>query len=90
MKRLVIATTGAVIAFAALPANAYVDPGTGSMAVQMIIGGLVAAAFMIKTYYYKIKRRIARLFGRDSGYKADLDPETVALNSADESTTIDK
>jgi hypothetical protein len=43
---------------------AYVDPGTGSMAVQFLIGGLFAAALTIKTYYYKIKSTIAKLFGR--------------------------
>jgi hypothetical protein len=55
---------------AALPAHAYVDPGTGSMAIQVIIGSIVAAAFVIKTYYYNIKRRIARMFGRDSSAEA--------------------
>jgi len=45
-------------------AHAYVDPGTGSMAVQFIIGGLVAMGFVIKTYYYKIKNFFRSLFGK--------------------------
>jgi len=45
-------------------AFAYVDPGTGSMALQFLIGGLFAAALTIKTYYYKIKSTLTNLFGR--------------------------
>lgn len=44
-------------------AFAYVDPGTGSMALQFLIGGIFAAALTIKTYYYKIKATLANLFG---------------------------
>ena len=50
--------------FLTTPAHAYVDPGTGSMVVQMIIGGVVAAAFMIKTYYYQLKAKLRSLLGR--------------------------
>jgi len=49
-------------------AFAYVDPGTGSMALQFLIGGIFAAALTIKTYYYKIKSTLVNLFG--SGDKA--------------------
>jgi hypothetical protein len=52
-------------------AHAYVDPGTGSMALQFIIGGLVAAVFMLKTYYYSIKNKIASLFGRSTNIPVD-------------------
>jgi len=83
MKRSVISLVCVLSALAAFPAYAYVDPGTGSMAVQMIIGGFVAAGFMIKTYYYQIKRRIARLFGRDSGYKIETDSASVAASPTD-------
>jgi membrane associated rhomboid family serine protease len=83
MKRSVISLVCVLSALVGLPAYAYVDPGTGSMAVQMIIGGLVAGAFVIKTYYYQLKRRIARLFGRDSGYKTETDSASVAANPTD-------
>jgi hypothetical protein len=72
--------------FMALPANAYVDPGTGSMAVQMLVGSLLAAGFIIKTYYSNIKRRINQMLGRDKGTELDGDsvdstgPEIVKSN----------
>jgi len=75
-----------VMFFTALPANAYVDPGTGSMAVQMLVGGLLAAGFIIKTYYYHLKRRINQMLGRDTGTELGGDsidstgPKTVKSN----------
>lgn len=66
-----------VIFFTALPANAYVDPGTGSMAIQMLVGGLLAAGFMLKTYYYQLKRRINKMLGRSTG----TDPDGASVDS---------
>ena len=43
------------ISFYASPAFAYVDPGTGSAVMSAIIGFLVAAGLVIKTYWYKLK-----------------------------------
>jgi len=67
-----------------------VDPGTGSMAIQIIIGGIVAAAFMIKTYYYGLKRWIARLFERDGGYEVEEDSEGANSHAVDESSDTAK
>ena len=36
-------------------AFAYLDPGTGSIILQAIIGGIAALGFSIKLYWYKIK-----------------------------------
>jgi len=36
-------------------AHAYLDPGTGSYVFQMMIAGLVGAAFAIKMYWRRIK-----------------------------------
>ena len=36
------------------PFLAYLDPGTGSMILQVIIGCIVGAAYAIKSYWYKI------------------------------------
>lgn len=38
-----------------IPIFAYLDPGTGSFVIQMIIGAVVAAGAFIKLYWKKIK-----------------------------------
>ena len=35
---------------------AYLDPGTGSMLVQLIVGGVAAAAVAVKLFWYRILR----------------------------------
>ncbi len=39
----------------ALPAMAYIDPGSGSAILSAIAGFLVAIVMVIKGYWYKIK-----------------------------------
>ena len=34
---------------------AYLDPGTGSLILQMIVGGIVGALLFFKTWWYKLK-----------------------------------
>jgi hypothetical protein len=36
-------------------AHAYLDPGTGSMIVQIVIAGTVGALFTLKTFWSQIK-----------------------------------
>lgn len=47
-----------------LPAalHAYLDPGAGSMLLQILVGGMLAAGAMIRLYW----RRIKSLFGSRS------------------------
>jgi hypothetical protein len=58
-----------VVAFAllALPVDAlaYLDPGTGSYVLQMIIAGLLGAAFAVKMSWFRIKRFFLGLFSRN-------------------------
>jgi hypothetical protein len=35
--------------------HAYLDPGTGSVAVQLILGGLVAALAAVRLYWGRVK-----------------------------------
>jgi len=35
--------------------QAYLDPGSGSFLVQLLIAGLVGVGFLIKAYWKKIK-----------------------------------
>lgn len=39
-------------------AFAYIDPGTGSMIIQSLIGALVGAGIVLKLYWTKIKLAI--------------------------------
>ena len=44
-----------LLAFMAQPAFAYIDPGSGSAIMSVIIGFFVAIGVLIKTFWYKIK-----------------------------------
>lgn len=41
-------------------AHAYIDPGTGSMVVQVLIGTIVGVGVAIKVYWYKLKEKLIR------------------------------
>lgn len=41
-------------------AYGYIDPGSGSVVIQMIIGALVGIGITIKLYWYKFKEKIMR------------------------------
>lgn len=53
LPRLLLFCVGATLVFAA-PAAAYIDPGTGSMVLQMLIAGALGAAFAVKRFWRKI------------------------------------
>ncbi|CAH0993184.1 hypothetical protein SIN8267_03325 [Sinobacterium norvegicum] len=59
------------------PASAYLDPGTGSMVIQVLIAGILSALFAIKTYWYSLKRAVKRFFGREQVVSK---PEEVDIN----------
>ena len=43
-------------------ASAYIDPGTGSYIIQLMIAGLLGAAFTLKVYWKKVKAYFLNLF----------------------------
>ncbi len=49
--------------------QAYLDPGSGSFLIQLLIAGLVGAGFIVKVYWKKIKG----LFSRNAPKKEDDD-----------------
>lgn len=51
-----------LLAVFAVPALAYVDPGTGSLMFQLLIAGIAGAIFSIKLFWKKIKAFFTRLF----------------------------
>jgi len=38
-----------------LSGHAYLDPGSGSVLIQLLIAGLLGAAFLIKAFWSRIK-----------------------------------
>jgi len=55
-------------------AEAYLDPGTGSYILQILIAGLMSALFIIKPILRRIKLFIAKLFGKvTGGHTEDFD-----------------
>ena len=44
------------------PAHAYLDPGTGSLIIQVIVAALLGAAFTVKVYWQNIKTFFANRF----------------------------
>lgn len=49
---LLIATMFTTVA---IPAHAYLDPGTGSLLLQGAIAAIAAGVFTVKTYWYRIR-----------------------------------
>jgi hypothetical protein len=45
-------------------AYAYIDPGTGSMILQAVIGGVGAGLVVIRLWWDNIKATFAQLIGR--------------------------
>ena len=44
-----------VLLSSAQPAFAYLDPGTGSMLLQVILGGIAAVGVALKLFWHKIR-----------------------------------
>lgn len=74
----------ALVAFLAIasvqPASAYVDPGTGSMLVQMAIAGIAGAMF----YFRELRMQLASWFRRTILGRAE--PAPVAADGDDQQT----
>lgn len=43
---------------------AYLDPGSGSMLLQIMIAGLFSGAFVLKSSFATVRGRVTRLFKR--------------------------
>ena len=59
---------------AAQPAHAYLDLGTGSILLQMLLGGVAGAVVIAKLYWYRIKA----FFGRGDSEPTSTDAEGPA------------
>ena len=63
--KLLTLTIAALLAFAG-EAHAYVDPGTGSYVLQIVIAGAVAGMFAVKTFWLNIVTFFSNLFGKQT------------------------
>ena len=43
-----------------MPARAYLDPGTGTMLVQLLLGGVAGALVICKLYWHKLTAFLRR------------------------------
>ena len=69
MKKLCFLLVSAVwlVAFTERPALAYIDPGSGSLLLQMVLGGIAALWVAIRLYW----RRLVGAFRRDDSDDSD-------------------
>ena len=51
---------------APVQSHAYLDPGTGSFALQIIIGVLFGIAFAVKAFWFRIRSFLGNIFSRNS------------------------
>ncbi len=56
-RRLVL---GCVILLCAMPAHAYIDPGTGSALIQGVIAAVAAIGITARLYWHRIAEFIRR------------------------------
>jgi hypothetical protein len=59
---------------------AYLDPGSGSFLIQLLIGGVVALVLLIKGFWGRIKLFFNNLLGRETA----VDPEMEQTESHDD------
>lgn len=61
MSRPMVPTALVALAlFAASPAHAYIDPGTGSVLLQALIAGLAVASAAIAAFWGRIRQFFSR------------------------------
>ena len=57
-----------VLGLSVRPAHAYLDAGTGSMLLQLLLGGLAGLAVLLKLFWHKI----LGIFGISKGESKDV------------------
>jgi hypothetical protein len=46
--------------FAEVPLHAYLDPGSGSMLLQLLLGGLAGAGVVLRLFWRRLRARLGR------------------------------
>ena len=89
MKTLIVYLVPAFIAtLIPTSAQAYIDPGTGSLIIQSIIAASVGLLFYLKLYWYKIKNIFTK---SDTSKKADgVETTNASAKETDVTDTKDE
>lgn len=53
------------------PVYAYLDPGSGSLLFQLIVGGILSGLFAIKLYFKKIKAFFSKKSKQENEVRED-------------------
>lgn len=48
---------------------AYLDPGTGSYILQLVIAGILGVLFAVKMFWVKVKSFFVNIFSRDNKHE---------------------
>jgi hypothetical protein len=57
---------------------AYLDPGSGSFIIQLLIGGFVGLLLIIRTFWSRIKAYVNNLLGKTPPVVEDLEEESLS------------
>lgn len=71
----------ALLLLTTYPAHAYLDPGTGSMLLQGLIGAIAGGLLVFKLYWAKIKERFRSLTGKTKNASGHGDGKRRPLDS---------
>ena len=58
-----------VICFSSQPAYAYIDPASGSLIAQAILGGVAGALAVLKIYWISIKIKLDKSFSKIKSFR---------------------
>jgi len=70
---LALLTAPGLLLLSTQNAYAYLDPGTGSMILQGLIGGIAGGMFAIRLYWSKLKTRFGRVPAASEDAEATCD-----------------
>ncbi len=48
---------------------AYLDPGTGSYILQLVLAGILGVLFAVKMFWVKVKSFFVNIFSRDNKHE---------------------
>jgi hypothetical protein len=58
-----VAVIVVAVGILAAPAEAYLDPGTGSYVFQMVAAAIISVGFLVRAYWNRLRSFFARLRG---------------------------